>query len=123
METNDNLEKKRVRPLHDIFCWFYSRFDCYFLSPYYSNELADINFNHNEVVHIYPDNLFFLKMVTVYSKVEGVKKTSFQLRHLIKDDGNEIIAEALDVIVFYDFSTNLNKIIPAELKERLIDSV
>jgi acyl-CoA thioester hydrolase len=67
--------------------------------------------------------LFYPGMVTVYSKVEGVKKTSFQLRHLIKDDGNEIIAEALDVIVFYDFNTNLKEIIPADLKERLIDPV
>jgi acyl-CoA thioester hydrolase len=67
--------------------------------------------------------LFYPGKVMVYSKVEGIKKTSFQLRHLIKDDGNEIIAEALDVIVFYDFNTNLKEIIPADLMEKLIDPV
>ena len=67
--------------------------------------------------------LLYPGKVTVYSKVEGIKKTSFQLRHLIKDDGNEIIAEALDVIVFYDFTMNLNEVIPAGLMERLIDPV
>ncbi len=65
--------------------------------------------------------LFYPGMVTVYSKVEGVKKTSFQLRHLIKNDGNEVIAEALDVIVFYDFNTNSKEIIPSALMERIID--
>jgi hypothetical protein len=39
------------------------------------------------------------------------------------DDGNETIAELLDVIVIYDFNTNLKEIIPADLKERLIDPV
>jgi acyl-CoA thioester hydrolase len=57
----------------------------------------------------------------VYSKVEGIKKTSFQLRHLIKDNGNEIIAEAMDVIVFYDFNKNSKEIIHADLMERLIN--
>ena len=65
--------------------------------------------------------LFYPGIVTIYSKVECVKKTSFQLRHLIKDDGNEIIAEALDVIVFYDFNTNSKEIIPSDLMERIID--
>jgi len=65
--------------------------------------------------------LFYPGKVTVYSKVEGIKKTSFQLRHLIKNDENEIIAEALDVIVFYDFNKNSKEIIHAELRERLID--
>jgi acyl-CoA thioester hydrolase len=65
--------------------------------------------------------LFYPGTVTVYSKVEGIKKTSFQLRHLIKNEVNEIIAEALDVIVFYDFNTKLKEIIPADLIERLND--
>lgn len=65
--------------------------------------------------------LFYPGNVMVYSKVEGIKKTSFQLRHLIKSNGEEIIAEALDVIVFYDFNTNLKEIIPPDLKERLVN--
>jgi len=67
--------------------------------------------------------LFYPDYVKVYTKVEGIKKTSFQLQHLIKDDGNDVITEALDVIVFYDFNTNLKEVIPASIIERLIDPV
>lgn len=67
--------------------------------------------------------LFYPGMVMVYSKVESIKKTSFQLRHLIKNDENEVVSEALDVIVFYNFNTNIKEILPSELIEWLTDPV
>lgn len=60
--------------------------------------------------------LFYPGQVTVYSKVDYIKNSSFQLRHLIYNDHNEIAAEARDIIVLYDFTKNVKVAISNELR-------
>ena len=50
--------------------------------------------------------LFYPGQVMIYSKVDMIKKTSFIMQHEIMNDKNEIIAEARDILVFYDFNEN-----------------
>lgn len=62
--------------------------------------------------------LFYPGMVTVHTKVNYIKNTSFQFQHLVYNDQNEIAATANDIIVVYDFAKN-NKIpIPTVFRER-----
>lgn len=62
--------------------------------------------------------LFYPGQVTVYSKVNYIKNTSFRFQHLIYNEQNEIAAEAYDIIVFYDFIKNVKATIPNELKSK-----
>jgi len=57
--------------------------------------------------------------VTVRSKVDGVKNTSFRIKYGIYNDRNEISAEAEDIIVFFDFRKNTKLAIPDGLREKL----
>lgn len=66
--------------------------------------------------------LFYPGQVIIYSKIETIKKTSFIIHHEIINDKDEIIAEARDVIVFYDFNKNTKLIIPDDMKDKLIES-
>ncbi len=66
--------------------------------------------------------LFYPGKIIVYSKADTIKNTSFRIQYeLINDKGN-IIAEALDIIVFYDFDKNIKLIIPDELKNKIIET-
>jgi acyl-CoA thioester hydrolase len=62
--------------------------------------------------------LFYPGQVTVYSKVDYIKNTSFRFQHLIYNDQNEIAAEAQDIIVLYDFLRNIKLTIPNELRSK-----
>jgi acyl-CoA thioester hydrolase len=57
--------------------------------------------------------------VTIYSKVESVKNTSFQMRFTVFNEANELIAEAHDVLVIYDYGTNTKHAIPDGIRERI----
>jgi acyl-CoA thioester hydrolase len=48
----------------------------------------------------YPGN------ITVESRVEFIKTTSFGIHHRIMNEQNELCAEAHDVVVMYDFNKN-----------------
>jgi acyl-CoA thioester hydrolase len=50
--------------------------------------------------------LFYPGQVTIYSKVDSIKNTSFRIQHTVYNDKHEISAEAHDIIVFYDFDKN-----------------
>ena len=63
--------------------------------------------------------LFYPGHVTVRSKVDGVKNTSFRIKYGIYNDRNEISAEAEDIIVFFDFRKNIKLAIPDGLREKL----
>lgn len=63
--------------------------------------------------------LFYPGNVTICSKVDYIKTTSFKFHHKIYNDKNELAAEAHDIIVFYDFAKNTKKIIPTELREKI----
>ncbi len=63
--------------------------------------------------------LYYPGQVTVCTKVDAVKNTSFGLVHDIFSDKGELVAQACDIIVYYDFSGETKLEIPQELRSRL----
>lgn len=63
--------------------------------------------------------LFYPGQVTIYSKVDSIKNTSFRIQHGIYNDKNEISAEAQDIIVFFDFNKNTKLTIPNVIREKI----
>lgn len=63
--------------------------------------------------------LFYPGQVTVYSRVDYIKTSSFKIHHEIYNDNNELAAEAQDIIVFYDFNRNHKLSIPADLRKKI----
>ncbi len=63
--------------------------------------------------------LFYPGSVTIYSKVNAIKNSSFTLQHWIYDDSGELTTEVTDIIVFFDFTTNTKLKIPDALKEKI----
>lgn len=65
--------------------------------------------------------LFYPGKVTVYSKVDLIKNTSFRLLHEIRNDQDEISAEAHDIIVLYNFDKNSKLLISDQIKKRITE--
>mgnify|MGYP002776293178 FL=1 len=63
--------------------------------------------------------LFYPGQVTVYSKVDSIKNTSFRIQHIVNNDKHEISAEAHDIIVFYDFNKNTKLAIPETIRRKI----
>jgi len=63
--------------------------------------------------------LFYPGQVTVYSKVDLVKNTSFRIHHEIYNDKDELAAIVQDIIVYYDFNKNIKLIIPEDIREKI----
>ena len=63
--------------------------------------------------------LFYPGQVTVYSKVDEIKNTSFRIQYEVYNDRKEMAAEAKDIIVLYDYSKQTKMSIPEELRKRL----
>jgi len=63
--------------------------------------------------------LFYPGSVTVYSQVEEIGNTSFEIQYEIHNDKNEIAAEARDIIVLFDFNRQTKLAIPEDLRKRL----
>jgi len=63
--------------------------------------------------------LFYPGQVTVYSTVDSIKNTSFRIQHTVYNDQHEISAEALDIIVFYDFNKNTKLAIPEAIRRKI----
>jgi acyl-CoA thioester hydrolase len=63
--------------------------------------------------------LFYPGHVTVHSGVDNIKNTSFRIQHGIHNDKNEIIAEAQDIIVLFDFCKKTKLTIPGDLRKRI----
>lgn len=57
--------------------------------------------------------------VTVHSKVEAIKNTSFQMRVVVLDEAREIVAEGLDVIVMFDYRSNRKHAIPEAIRKTI----
>ena len=60
--------------------------------------------------------LFYPGNIIVQAGLDFIKNTSFGIQHQILNDKNEPAAEAKDVIVLYDFNTNLKVQIPDDLR-------
>jgi acyl-CoA thioester hydrolase len=63
--------------------------------------------------------LFYPGMVTVYSKVDEIKNTSFRIQYEIYNDRKEMAAAARDIIVLFDFNRQVKMPIPDTLRKRL----
>ena len=63
--------------------------------------------------------LFYPGQVTVYSRVDSIKNSSFRIQHLVYNDQHEISAEAHDIIVFYDFNKNTKLAIPEAIRRKI----
>jgi len=63
--------------------------------------------------------LFYPGQVTVYSRVDSIKNTSFRIQHIVYNDKHEIAAEAHDIIVFYDFNKNTKLAIPEAIRRKI----
>jgi len=61
--------------------------------------------------------LFFPGNVILNVSLDFIKNTSFGLHHQLLNDQNELVAEAHDVAVMYDFSKNEKAVIPDELRK------
>ena len=60
--------------------------------------------------------------VVVHSKAGRLKNTSFQMKHLVLDANSELIAEAHDVIVMFDFVKHAKHPIPEHYR-RIIEEL
>jgi acyl-CoA thioester hydrolase len=65
--------------------------------------------------------LFYPGNILVESGIEFIKTTSFGIHHRILNDKNEIVAEAHDVVVTYDFSKNEKVPVPADVRSAIED--
>lgn len=63
--------------------------------------------------------LFYPGNITIEVRAEFMKTTSIGLHHRILNHKNELSAEAHDVIVIYNFTTNQKVPIPDELREAM----
>jgi len=61
--------------------------------------------------------LFYPGEVTIYARVDFIKNTSFGISHRLVNENQEIVAEALDIIVMFDFTQNEKVTFPNPLKE------
>lgn len=60
--------------------------------------------------------LHYPGIVTIYSKMNFIKNTSFSISHQILDSSQQIVAEAADVMVLFDYTKNEKITFPADLK-------
>ena len=65
--------------------------------------------------------LFYPGQVTIYTNVDNVKNSSFHVQHQIMNNKKELVAEAQDIIVFYDFNKNAKLNISNEIKEKIAE--
>lgn len=63
--------------------------------------------------------LFYPGKVSVVSKVNWIKNTSFSIQHEVLNENGESAAEIQDIIVFYDFLKNIKANLPVDIKKRI----
>lgn len=63
--------------------------------------------------------LFYPGQVAIQTKLAFVKTTSFGLHHQLLNEKNEIVAEAADVVVMYDFTRESKMEIPGEIRKAI----
>lgn len=61
--------------------------------------------------------LFYPGQITIAARIGFVKNTSFSIEHVIINSDNEIVAEAEDIVVLFDFNKGEKSPLPASLIE------
>jgi len=74
--------------------------------------LASCKCDFKQVLH-YPGD------ITIISRVDFIKNTSFSICHRILNNKGEIAAEAQDIMVMFDFEKNEKIPFPIELKTKI----
>lgn len=64
--------------------------------------------------------LYYPGDIRIEASTNFVKNTSFGFHHIIYDDTNEVVAEADDVMVLYDFNKNEKMVISDDLRKLLV---
>lgn len=63
--------------------------------------------------------LFFPGNIQIFANVTKIGNSSFTLNHSIYDDSNDLAAEAIDVMVMFDFNLNKKIQFPNFLKNKI----
>ncbi len=63
--------------------------------------------------------LFYPGEVTVLSKIDWIKNSSFSIQHRVLNENDETAAEVQDIIVFYDFNKNSKLNLTNEIREKI----
>ncbi|MBK9329320.1 MAG: acyl-CoA thioesterase [Sphingobacteriales bacterium] len=59
--------------------------------------------------------------VILFAAVDQIKNTSFQIQYEIVNDKKEIISQAQDVIVLYDYAKNTKLAIPEDIRQKILE--
>lgn len=65
--------------------------------------------------------LFFPGQVYIESRIHFIKTTSFSIEHTLFNADNEVVAEAKDIIVLFDYNHQVKFAIPDSLKLAIAD--
>lgn len=65
--------------------------------------------------------LFYPGFVLVQARMEYIKQSSFSLHHRLVNDAGEVVAEAADVMVLYDFKTEKKVNVPREIRDAVAE--
>ncbi len=63
--------------------------------------------------------VFYQDTITIHSTISFIKQTSFGFHHQLFNQKNELVAEANDVMVLFNFAKNEKVIIDDKLKEKM----
>ncbi len=63
--------------------------------------------------------LYYPGNINVWARVDEIKNTSFSIRHVVLNDKKNICAEAVDIIVMFDFNNNMKIRVPNWLREKV----
>ena len=64
--------------------------------------------------------LFYPGNVTIFACADMIKHTSFRIRYRLIDDQGNIVAEAQDIMVMFDFKQNKKIAISDQLRETIV---
>lgn len=62
--------------------------------------------------------LFYPGKVSIFSRLDYIKTSSFKIHYEIYNDKNELAAEAQDILVYYDFDKKHKLSIPGDLRKK-----
>lgn len=68
----------------------------------------------------YRQPLYFPDDIVVRTKTDWVKNSSMQLNHTIYNSKQEVCAEAIDIIVLYDYAAHSKLSIPQNIKDKVV---
>lgn len=63
--------------------------------------------------------LYYPGKVTIHSVLDHIRTTSFQMSHQVLNEAGELVAEARDVLVMFDFKKNAKCPVSEAFRERM----